>query len=183
MKQIPKVERKKVDDVGYFEPNRKKKPNKKFRGKYETLHKEIRKKKQKTKMWWSQIINAYRSGSMTRAETLNYTAEVLSRRCSKTLRKSLKRKHTYPQGVLLLSQKMVTSFFEKKKTKRNKKFLDRWAEYISKIFEDPSCWFTYHERWDPGSNKKDEIRQSKRQNQYISGTFRSTWSLWKIGIN
>ena len=31
--------------------------------------------------------------------------------------------------------------------------------------------------WNPGRNKKDEIRQSNRPRQYISGTFRGYWRL------
>ena len=49
---------------------------------------------------------------MTSAETSNYTTEVRSRQCTKTLKKSLERKHAHPKDVL--SQKTVKSFLKKK---------------------------------------------------------------------
>ena len=61
---------------------------------------------------------------MTSAETSNCTSEVLIRQCTKTSKKSLGRKHTHSQ--LALSQKMV----------EREKILDRWAQFISELFED-----------------------------------------------
>ena len=44
------------------------------------------------------------------------------------MKKSLERKSAHPQDVL--SKKSVTSFWEKDK------LLDKWAEFISELFED-----------------------------------------------
>ena len=55
------------------------------------------------------VMKPKRRGSMTSEETSNYTAEVLSRQCTKTLEKSLetKSKHAHPHNYL--SQKTVIS--------------------------------------------------------------------------
>ena len=50
---------------------------------------------------------------MTNAESANYKAKFQSRQCTKSLKESLERKHAHPQDVL--NQKMVTSFWKKKK--------------------------------------------------------------------
>ena len=82
-KEVPKVKRKTKqrwiakDTFGLMKNRRQVKNSKE---KYETLHKGNQNK---------NMMKSKRSGSMTRAETSNYTAEVQSRQCTKTLKKSL----------------------------------------------------------------------------------------------
>ena len=54
-----------------------------------------------------------RKRSKTSAETSNYIAEVQSRQCTITLKKSPERKHAHPQDVL--GQKTVSLLLKKKK--------------------------------------------------------------------
>ena len=59
-----------------------------------------------------------RSGSLTSAETSNYTTEVLSRKCSKTLKKSLEKKPPHPQlDIGFLRRMICTSWTVKKPNK------------------------------------------------------------------
>ena len=58
------------------------------------------------------VMKPKRSGSMTSTETSNRTAEVPSRQCTKTLKKSLERKPANPSNDL--NHKTMTSFLKKK---------------------------------------------------------------------
>ena len=132
---------------------------------------------------YENVMKQKKSGSMTTVETSNYTAEVLSRQCTKILKKSLERKHAHPQ--LVLSKKTVTSFWTRKKSlteylgRMHKKTFRR-PQKGSQCNEGQFCYSTYHERKDLGSIKEDEIRQSNRPKQYIRGASRKDNGIDKI---